>query len=118
MATSTLPNPYKPLNIALYAPNSPTDVHTDTSVALISGRDWNNFKLLCFFFLKTSSTSSDRSMLCVPTQLISQGGWYALAQGSTIGGVQISFPTNEYGKIRIQSTSLSSLYLYRIWGIN
>lgn len=116
MASSTIPSPYSLLNATLYNPTTATDVHTETTVTL--NQNWNNFKTLIFYFLATSSTNSTRSMLTISSQTVSQAGWHALAQGTTNGGVKIGYPSTEYNKITILQTSLSGLYLYRIWGTN
>ena len=116
MSDSTFNSPFTPLTVALYAPSSAVDVHTDTTITL--EYPWNNYKNLVLFFLATSSTSSTRSLLLVSTQAIGQGGWYAISQGATIGGVRITYPSGDYGKLRFVETSLSSLYIYRVWGTN
>lgn len=115
MASSTIPSPYSILNATLYNPASATDVHTDTTITL--NQNWSNFKTLVFYFLATSSTNSTRSMLTISSQTVSQAGWHALSQGATNGGIRIAAGTND-NQIRIWDTSLSGLYLYRIWGTN
>ena len=116
MATSTIKSPYALTAVALYAPTNPLDVHTDTTVTLT--QEWSNFSTIVFYFLQTSSTSSYRSILTLSQQGVGQSAWHAISQGSTIGGVKIGYPSGEYNKIKIMETSLSGLYLYRIWGTN
>ena len=115
MATGTLRNFAYPVSTALYAPITPTNVSTDTTITLDNGYQWNLFSHIIIYFLSNSSPSSNRAMLDITPTAIGAAAFTPIAQGTTLGVVRIG-SSDSYNKIRIISTSFSSLYIHRIYG--
>lgn len=118
MATGTIPSQFRQASVTLYAPSTPTDVSSSTTITLSCDRTL--FTRIQFFFTAAAGTGStvDRSIIEISSLAVGSSAWYALGRSSSVGSVKIAPVANEPTKITIAGTSFSALYLYRVIGLN
>lgn len=107
-------NAIDPIAKVLFA--QATDIHTDTTVTLNDSS--YNYKFLVLALSGDSgNSSSNRGSLTIPIATFSGGMHYPVYVGTTGGVIRLGLLSGESNKLRIISTSISSIYLQAVYGI-
>ena len=93
-----------------------TDVHTDTTVTMSD--DFTNYKFVALIFNSRSpAAAAYRIPLTISTNVLTQGGFYYIANSEVSGYVRVNYIAANTKQIRVQTTNISTLYLASILGI-
>lgn len=118
MSQSTIRSEAVPATTTLYAPSTPENVSSDTTITLSNGYQWNTFNHIVFQFQAGTSSSNSKGVLEIPSVLLSLGAYFPVALGSNVYTIRIANNSSvgTYTTIRLFEQTMPALYVSRIYG--